>query len=45
MEAGGDQYIKVNIDIPLNISKDLKKIILDLKNNLDDEIKFKKIEN
>ncbi|MAZ68522.1 MAG: molecular chaperone DnaJ [Candidatus Marinimicrobia bacterium] len=41
----GDQYIKVNIDIPLNISKDLKKIILDLKNNLDDEIKFKKIEN
>ena len=41
----GDQYIKVNIDIPLNISKDLKKIILDLKNNLDNEIKFKKIEN
>ena len=41
----GDQYIKINIDIPLNISKDLKKIILDLKNNLGDEIKFKKIEN
>ncbi len=41
----GDQYIKITIDIPVNISKELKKIIVDLQNNLNNEIKFKKIDN
>ena len=39
----GDQYIKISIDIPQNISKDLKNKILDLKQSIGDEIKFKKI--
>ena len=41
----GDQYVKVTIDIPNNISKELKKMIVDLKNNLNDDVKFKKINN
>ena len=41
----GDQYIRITVDIPKNISKDLKKIILDLKENLKDEVEFKKINN
>ena len=41
----GDQYIKITIDIPSNISKELKQSILSLKNNLNDEAKFKKIDN
>ena len=41
----GDQYIRITVDIPKNISKDLKKIILDLKGNLKDEVEFKKINN
>ena len=39
----GDQYIKISIDIPQNISKDLKNKILDLQQSIGDEIKFKKI--
>jgi len=39
----GDQYIKISIETPRNISKDMKKKILDLKDSLGDEIKFKKI--
>ena len=41
----GDQYIKITVDIPSNISKEYKKVILDLKNTLYNEIKFKKINN
>ena len=41
----GDQYIRVTIDTPQKISGDLKKIILDLKNNLGNDVIFKKIEN
>jgi len=40
----GDQYIRITIDTPQKISNDLKKIILNLKNNLGDEVIFKKIE-
>jgi len=39
----GDQYIKITIDIPQNISKDLKNKILDLRDTIGDKIKFKKI--
>ena len=41
----GDQYIRIVVDIPKNISSDLKKIILNLKENLEDDAKFKKINN
>ena len=41
----GDQYIRIVVDVPKNISKDLKKIILNLKENLKDEVEFKKINN
>ena len=41
----GDQYIKITVNIPKNISRNLKKIILDLKENLKDEVEFKKINN
>ncbi len=41
----GDQYIKITVDIPSHISKEYKKVILDLKNALYNEIKFKKIDN
>ena len=41
----GDQYIRIIVDIPKNISVDLKKIILNLKENLKDEVEFKKINN
>ena len=41
----GDQYIRIIVDIPKNISADLKKIILNLKENLEDEVEFKKINN
>ena len=39
----GDQYIRITIDIPQNLSRVVKEKILDLKDNLGDEIKFKKI--
>ena len=41
----GHQYVRITVDIPENISGELKKIIIDLKNNLDNDIKFKKIDN
>ena len=41
----GDQYIRIIVDIPNNISTDLKKIILNLKESLNDEVEFKKINN
>ena len=41
----GDQYIKITIDIPQNISKSLKNKILDLKEDLQYDVKFKKINN
>ena len=41
----GDQYIKVSINIPQNISKSLKEKIIELKEELNQEIEFKKINN
>ena len=41
----GDQYIKITIDTPQNIDKNLKKIILSLNESLNEEVKFKKINN
>jgi len=41
----GNQYIRIIVDIPKNISSDLRKIILNLKENLEDEVEFKKINN
>ena len=41
----GDQYIKVSINIPQNVSKSLKEKIIDLKQDLNQEIEFKKISN
>ena len=41
----GDQYIRIIVDIPKDVSSDLKKIILNLKENLKDEDEFKKINN
>ena len=41
----GDQYIKITVDIPQNISKDFKKTILNLREIIGDDVKFKKINN
>ena len=41
----GDQYIKITVDIPVNISEELKQLVLNLKDSLNNEVKFKKIEN
>ena len=41
----GDQYVRIIVDVPKNISNDLKKILVNLRENLKDEVEFKKIDN
>ena len=41
----GNQYIKIVIDVPKNITKSAKNIVADLKNEIGNIVEFKKISN